>query len=223
MKAVLNGVDERRRFVSGHKLTAEEMVEGVLEQTRDWDYVGVSVGMPAPVIDGRVVSDPVNLGEDWAGFDFETAFGKPTKVINDAAMQALGSYDGGRMLFLGLGTGLGTTLVIDGVVAPMELRAPAVPQGDVRGLRRRARAGTGRPQALGEARRRDDRRTSPRRCSPTTSCSAAGTRTSSASSRRTAVSATTKTHSSAASASGSRIDEAPGRASKRKSARARGG
>ena len=121
VKSVLNGVDERRRFVSGHKLTAEEMVAGVLEQTKDWDYVGVSVGIPAPVIDGRVVRDPVNLGKHWAGFDFETAFGKPTKVINDAAMQALGSYDGGRMLFLGLGTGLGTTLVIDGVVAPMEL------------------------------------------------------------------------------------------------------
>jgi polyphosphate glucokinase len=121
VKAVLNGVDERRRFASGDELTAEQMVAGVLAQTADWDYLGVSVGVPAPVVDGRVVREPVNLGEGWEGFDFEAAFGKPTKVINDAAMQALGSYDGGRMLFLGLGTGLGTTLIIDGVIAPMEL------------------------------------------------------------------------------------------------------
>ena len=121
VKAVLNGVDERRRFASGHKLTASQMVKGVLEETADWDYVGVSVGVPAPVIDGTVAREPVNLGKGWTGFDFEQAFGKPTKVINDAAMQALGSYDGGRMLFLGLGTGLGTTLIMDGVVAPMEL------------------------------------------------------------------------------------------------------
>ena len=121
VKAVLNGVDERRRFVSGHKMTAEQMVEGVLEQTADWDYVGVSVGVPGPVTDGKVVREPVNLGPGWVGFDFEKAFGTPTKVVNDAAMQALGSYDGGRMLFLGLGTGLGTTLIIDGVIAPMEL------------------------------------------------------------------------------------------------------
>lgn len=122
VKAVLNGVDERRRFTSGHKLTAEQMVAGVLEQTRDWAYVGVSVGVPAPVVNGRVVREPVNLGEGWMGFDFEKAFGKPTKVVNDAAMQALGSYDGGRMLFLGLGTGLGTTLVIDDVVVGMEVQ-----------------------------------------------------------------------------------------------------
>jgi polyphosphate glucokinase len=121
VKAVLNGLDERRRFPSGRKLSAQQMVEGVLEMTKDWDYVGISVGVPAPVVDGKVVREPVNLGEGWAGFDFESAFGKPTKVVNDAAMQALGSYEGGRMLFLGLGTGLGTTLIIDGVVAPMEL------------------------------------------------------------------------------------------------------
>ncbi len=122
VKAMLNGVDERRRFVSGHELTAAHMVEGVLEQTADWDYVGVSVGVPAPVVEGRVVREPVNLGEGWAGFDFAEAFGKPTKVINDAAMQALGSYEGERMLFLGLGTGLGTTLIIDGFVVPMEVQ-----------------------------------------------------------------------------------------------------
>jgi polyphosphate glucokinase len=121
VKELLNGVDERRRFASGGTLTAAQMVEGVLEQTADWEYVGVSVGVPAPVVDGKVVREPVNLGKGWVGFDFEKAFGKPTKVINDAAMQAFGSYEGGRMLFLGLGTGLGTTLIIDGVIAPMEL------------------------------------------------------------------------------------------------------
>lgn len=121
VKAVLNGLDERRRFPSGKKLTAEQMVAGVLEMTSDWKYVGVSVGVPAPVVDGRVVREPVNLGTGWVEFDFETAFHTPTKVVNDAAMQALGSYAGGRMLFLGLGTGLGTTLIVDGAVAPMEL------------------------------------------------------------------------------------------------------
>ena len=126
------------------------MVEGVLEQTADWDYVGVSVGVPAPVVDGPVVREPVNLGAGWAGFDFAAAFGKPTKVINDAAMQALGSYEGGRMLFLGLGTGLGTTLIIDGFVAPDGARAHALPKGDVRGLRRRAGSRAPRPQALAE-------------------------------------------------------------------------
>ena len=115
------GEAERRRFVSGPQLTAVEMAAGAVDLAGDWAYDVVSVGIPAPVHDGRVVSEPVNLGPGWVGFDFDAAFGKPTKVVNDAAMQALGSYDGGRMLFLGLGTGLGSTLVIDGVVAPMEL------------------------------------------------------------------------------------------------------
>jgi len=121
VKALRNGIDERRRFGSGPELTPEEMVSGVLELTEDWTYDSVSVGVPAPVADGRVVRDPVNLGKGWKGYDLEHAFGKPTKVINDAAMQALGSYEGGRMLFLGFGTGLGTTMILDGIVAPMEL------------------------------------------------------------------------------------------------------
>jgi polyphosphate glucokinase len=122
VKAVLNGVDERRRFASGPDLTAQQMVDGVLDLTKDWDYVGLSVGVPGPVVDEKVVREPVNLGEGWKGFDFEAAFGKPTKVINDAAMQAMGSYEGGRMLFLGLGTGLGTTLIIDGCLVAMEVQ-----------------------------------------------------------------------------------------------------
>ena len=121
VKVLLNGVDERRRFVSGRKLTAKQMVASVLEQTEDWSYECVSVGIPSPVRDNVVLNDPYNLGQGWAGFDFETAFGKPTKVINDATMQALGGYQGGRMLFLGLGTGLGSTMILDDVIAPMEL------------------------------------------------------------------------------------------------------
>jgi polyphosphate glucokinase len=121
VKAVLNGIDERRRFVSGPKLTGKQMVDGVLELTTDWDYTRVSVGLPAPVVDGRVLHDPVNLGKGWTTLDYEKAFGKPTKVINDAAMQAFGSYEGGRMLFLGLGTGLGSTMILEGTIAPMEL------------------------------------------------------------------------------------------------------
>jgi polyphosphate glucokinase len=122
VKVVLNGLDERRRFASGPDLTAQQMVDGVLDLTKDWDYVGLSVGVPGPVVDGKVVREPVNLGVGWKGFDFEAAFGKPTKVINDAAMQAMGSYEGGRMLFLGLGTGLGTTLIVDGCLVAMEVQ-----------------------------------------------------------------------------------------------------
>lgn len=121
VKAVLNGVDERRRLASGPKLTAAEMARGVLELVSDWHFEAVSIGIPAPIVAGRVAKEPVNLGTGWVGFDYEAAFGKPTKLINDAAMQALGSYEGGRMLFLGLGTGLGSALILDGVVAPLEL------------------------------------------------------------------------------------------------------
>jgi predicted NBD/HSP70 family sugar kinase len=122
VKLLLSGGDhEVRRFESGPLLGPKEMVERIVALTDDWPYGTVSVGIPAPVHGGRVVADPVNLGPGWIGFDFPKAFGKPTKVVNDAAMQALGSYEGGKMLFLGLGTGLGTALVIDGVVEPMEL------------------------------------------------------------------------------------------------------
>jgi polyphosphate glucokinase len=121
VKILLSTGGERRRFPSGSGLTAAEMVGRVLERTQDWEYDVVSIGVPAQVMAGKVVHDPVNLGEGWAGFDFETAFAKPTQVVNDAAMQALGSYEGGRMLFLGLGTGLGSAMIADGVLEPMEL------------------------------------------------------------------------------------------------------
>jgi polyphosphate glucokinase len=121
VKMLVNGQRERRRFTSGDSLAPDQMVSGVLEHTSDWSYDYVSVGVPGVVRDGRLVREPVNLGTGWVGFDFEAAFGKPTKVLNDATMQALGSYGGGRMLFLGLGTGLGSTMILDGVIQPMEL------------------------------------------------------------------------------------------------------
>jgi len=99
----------------------QAMIEGIAGLTGEWSYDCVSVGVPSPVHAGHVVAEPVNLGTGWIGFDFQEAFGRPTKVVNDAAMQALGSYEDGKMLFLGLGTGLGTALVFDGIVEPMEL------------------------------------------------------------------------------------------------------
>src|SRR6266700_1587354 len=121
VKLLATGETERRRFESGPTATPQQMVDGVREAASDWEWERVSVGVPAPVLGGRVASDPVNLGKGWAGFEYAVAFGKPTKVVNDAAMQALGSYEGGKMLFLGLGTGLGSALVSEGLVQPMEL------------------------------------------------------------------------------------------------------
>lgn len=121
VKALASDQSVRRRFRSGASLTAQQMVAGTLEAVEGWAWDVVSVGVPAPVRDDKVLAEPVNLGGGWAGFDFEAAFGKPTKVVNDAVMQAVGSYEGGRMLFLGLGTGLGSALIVDGVVAPLEL------------------------------------------------------------------------------------------------------
>ena len=121
VKALLEGESERRRFASGPNLTAQQMVDGVLAVVDGWSFDRVSVGIPTPVRGGRPIAEPVNLGEGWVGFDYEAAFGVPTKVVNDATMQALGSYEGGRMLFLGLGTGLGSTLISDGGIEPLEL------------------------------------------------------------------------------------------------------
>jgi polyphosphate glucokinase len=121
VKVLLSSGGDRRRFDSGSDLTPQELVKGVKALTRDWAYDVLSIGVPAPVKDGRVVSEPVNIGHGWVGFDFEAAFGKPTKVVNDAAMQAVGSYEGGKMLFLGLGTGLGSALIDDGKLEPLEL------------------------------------------------------------------------------------------------------
>ena len=121
VKARVSGRREEREFESGPTLTPRQMVAKLHKLTGDWTYDVVSIGYPGVVLHGKVISEPHNLGSGWAGFDFRKAFGRPTHVLNDAAMQAVGSYEGGRMLFLGLGTGLGSAMIVDGVVAPMEL------------------------------------------------------------------------------------------------------
>jgi hypothetical protein len=110
-----------REFSSGRKLSAKQMVAQVRKMMTDWDYDVICVGFPGVVVHGRIAAEPHNLGTGWIGFDFREAFSKPVRVINDAALQAVGSYRGGRMLFLGLGTGLGVTLILDGVIEPMEI------------------------------------------------------------------------------------------------------
>jgi polyphosphate glucokinase len=121
VKVLATGQDAEREFESGPTLTPERMVPEVRRLVADWKFDVVTMGYPGPVLQGRPVSEPWNLGKGWVGFDFDAAFKRPVKVINDAAMQALGSYRKGRMLFLGLGTGLGSALVVDGVLAPLEL------------------------------------------------------------------------------------------------------
>jgi polyphosphate glucokinase len=121
VKILATGQKQPRKFPSGPKLTPKQMVAGVKKLAKDWKYDAISIGYPGVVIRNRPVADPYNLGNGWAGFDFGAAFKCPVKVINDAAMQALGSYKHGKMLFLGLGTGLGSAMVVDGIVEPMEL------------------------------------------------------------------------------------------------------
>ncbi|MEO7274271.1 MAG: ROK family protein [Vicinamibacterales bacterium] len=121
VKALASGGTDRVKIASGGQMTAALMVCRVRAATQDWHYAAVSLGYPGPVVHGKPVAEPHNLADGWVGFDFDQAFGCPVRVINDAAMQALGSYRRGRMLFLGLGTGLGSALIVDGVVEPMEL------------------------------------------------------------------------------------------------------
>ena len=121
VKILATGQDEPRRFVSGTTLTPKRMVAGVKKLARTWKYDVISMGYPGMVVRNRPLAEPQNLGRGWVGFNFEAAFRRPVKVINDATMQALGSYKGGKMLFLGLGTGLGSTMIVDGVIEPMEL------------------------------------------------------------------------------------------------------
>src|SRR5438128_4511350 len=121
VKILATGQNEAREFPSGPPLTAKQMVGGVKKLARDWKYDAVSIGYPGPVIRNRPLAEPHNLGPGWMGYDFKAAFKRPVKVVNDAAMQALGTYKGGKMLFLGLGTGLGSAMIVDGIVEPMEL------------------------------------------------------------------------------------------------------
>jgi polyphosphate glucokinase len=142
VKILATGQTERRELVSGPSLTPDLMVSGVKELAKGWNYDVVSMGYPGPVLHNRPVGEPHNLGAGWVGFDYAGAFGCPVKIINDAAMQALGSYKGGRMLFLGLGTGLGCAMILEGIVEPMELghlpykKATYEDYAGIRGLRR---------------------------------------------------------------------------------------
>lgn len=121
VKILATGESTKREFPSGEALTASAMVDGVKKLAEGWTYECVSIGYPGPVLHDHPAQDPHNLAPGWVGFDFERAFGVPVKIVNDAAMQALGSYRGGKMLFLGLGTGLGTAMIVDDVLEPMEL------------------------------------------------------------------------------------------------------
>lgn len=121
IKLLATGQKEARKFPSGPKMTAETMVRVAKKTAKDWDYDVVSIGYPGPVVHGRPLREPHNLAPGWVNFDFQQAFGRPVRIVNDAAMQALGSYQGGRMLFLGLGTGLGSAMIVDGSLEPMEL------------------------------------------------------------------------------------------------------
>ncbi len=121
VKILATNQTKPRKFPSGPVMSPIEMVAGVKELAQDWAYDVVAIGYPGPVRRGEIVKDPHNLAPGWVGFDFEAAFGCPVRIINDAAMQALGSYESGTMLFLGLGTGLGSAMVVEGVVVPLEL------------------------------------------------------------------------------------------------------
>jgi polyphosphate glucokinase len=158
VKVLATGQTEPRRFPSGPKMTAKQMVSGVKELTRDWKYDAVAIGYPGPVLGGRPAAEPHNLGRGWVGFNFKAAFGRPVKIMNDAAMQALGSYKRGTLLFLGLGTGLGSALVVQGNVVPMELGHLSYKKGTyedyvgIRGLERLGKKKWARHVEFGVAR-----------------------------------------------------------------------
>jgi len=143
VKVRVTGQPEERKIPSGPSMTASRMVRDIKRIAKDWEYSAVSIGYPGPVVRGQPMEEPHNLGGGWVGFDFRKAFGCPVKVLNDAAMQALGSYKGGRMLFLGLGAGLGSAMIVDGTLVPMELAHLPYKEGKdyetyvgVRGLQR---------------------------------------------------------------------------------------
>jgi polyphosphate glucokinase len=145
VKVLATGQKEPRKYPSGPTMTPRKMVSLVKKNTADWKYDCISLGYPGPIINGHALREPHNLGKGWVGFHFAKAFGCPVKVINDAAMQALGSYKGRRMLFLGLGTGLGSAMIVDGILQPMELAHLAYKNGksyeDYLGLRGLERMG----------------------------------------------------------------------------------
>ncbi len=146
IKVLVSGQKTPVKIVSGPDMTAQRMAADVRKAAAGWKYDAVSIGYPGPVLHNQPVLEPHNLARGWVGFNFKKAFGRPVKVVNDAAMQALGSYEGGRMLFLGLGTGLGTAFIVDGVLEPMELAHLPYKKGrtyedyaGIRGLKRLGR------------------------------------------------------------------------------------
>ena len=149
VKILATGRQESRRFESGPDMTARAMVDGVKALAEGWEFDAVSIGYPGPTLHGHPLAEPQNLGIGWVGFDFEEAFGRPVKLLNDAAMQAVGSYQGGRMLFLGLGTGLGSAMIVEGSIEPMELAHLPYRKATYRRLRRRSRASTGSARSGG--------------------------------------------------------------------------
>jgi polyphosphate glucokinase len=142
VKILASGQDQRQEFESGPKLTPQSMVASVKKLAKNWKYELVSIGYPGRARFNRPIAEPRNLAKGWVGFNFEAAFERPVRIINDAAMQALGSYRGGTMLFLGLGTGLGSAMVVEGFVVPFELGQLSYKKGTVedylglRGLQR---------------------------------------------------------------------------------------
>jgi polyphosphate glucokinase len=158
VKVLASGKKEPRKFPSGPKMTPKQMVSSIKQITSDWKYDVVSIGYPGLVHKGAPTVEPHNLGRAWVGFDFKAAFGRPVKIINDAAMQALGSYKKGLMLFLGFGTGLGAALVDQGIVVPMELGHLSYKKGTyedylgIRGLKRLGKKKWKRTVAYGVAR-----------------------------------------------------------------------
>ena len=192
------------KYPSGPRMTASEMVDRLLKLTRDWRYDVVSIGYPGVVRNGAPAREPHNLGSGWVGFDFAAAFGRPVRIVNDAAMQALGDYRSGTMLFLGLGTGLGSALVVDGIAVPMELghlpRRKGRNYEDYLGNKGRKRLGNKkwRAEVLQVA------CVFATRCCPTKSCWAAATRAGSSNCRRTLAWAKTSPPFAAACAYGKR-------------------
>ena len=145
VKLLATGQKEARKYPSGPTMTPRKMVQLVKKAVADWKYDCISLGYPGPIINGHPLREPHNLGRGWVGFNFQGAFGCPVKILNDAAMQALGSYKGRRMLFLGLGTGLGSAMIVEGILQPMELAHLAYKNGksyeDYLGLRGLERMG----------------------------------------------------------------------------------
>jgi predicted NBD/HSP70 family sugar kinase len=158
VKLLATGHEARRKFSSGPTLTPHRLVAGVKDNTKDWQYEVVTIGYPGVVRAGHIVTEPYNLAAGWIGFDFERALGRPVRIVNDAAMQALGNYEGGTMLFVGLGTGMAAAVVVDGTAVPMEVAHLGYRKGTyedylgLRGLERLGKAKWQRHVEIGVAR-----------------------------------------------------------------------